>query len=553
LTDITRHGISKIKVNFKAKDSEHLAIGDTIKTRVKLFPIGSSLLPGGYDFGIYMYLNEVEASGYALGAPKIITKEQVQDLGYYYTKIQNIRKVIYHKLIEVLGKYEGNFVSAILIGETKAIDPQMAKNMRNSGIAHILSVSGLHLSLVAMIFFIVSRFLLNCSNYLSYKINIKIVAGIISIFGSFGYLLLSGSNIAATRAFIMTLIVILAIIFERSAYPLRSVMIAGMLILLMTPEYIMHPSFQLSFSAVLCLISGYEIYIRNQQIFGNSKGIFGQVKLYVFTNIYSSFLASIVTAPFVIYHFYKFASYSILMNLLAVPLMSFFMMPLAIIALLLMPFGLSELPLEMLGFFVKIVTDSAAWIVTLPYAVINTGYITESSMLLFTFGFFWICLWQTSWRYFGLMIMLGGTIMMYFSPKADFIYDHRTHAISIKNNNNVNMYSKGKISNFTKEYLLTWYGVSESREFIYENGFEDNIFEFPGKFGLLKVSLNYSRCMDADVQIIISSSLVCDNHELVIPYNDVTESGVVLVFCEKNGCYITLGQRPIWKVIKKGL
>jgi ComEC/Rec2-related protein len=294
-----------------------------------------------------MYLNGITATGFAISSPKVIKSES----GYFYDKVQNIRGIVYKELIRILGPDQGNFVSAILIGETKAINKHMADNMRNSGIAHILSVSGLHLSLVAMIFFISSRFLLNCSDYLSYKINIKVAAGIISILGSFGYLLLSGTNIAATRAFIMTFFVIFAIIMERSAYPLRSVMVAGGCILLFSPEYVMHPSFQLSFSAVLCLISGYELYLRNQKLIGRSKGIFASIKLYVFSNLYSSFLGSIVTVPFVIYHFYKFATYSLLMNLLAVPLMSFFMMPLAIISLLLMPFNASYYSLKLLGFF----------------------------------------------------------------------------------------------------------------------------------------------------------------------------------------------------------
>ena len=92
------------------------------------------------------------------------------------------------------------------------------------------------------------------------------------------------------------------------------------------------------------------------------------------------------------------------MNLLAVPLMSFFMMPLAIVSLILMPLGVSELSLKLLGFFVRIITDSTQVIVDLPISTINTGYITDSSMFIFTFGFFWICLWllYTSICSFGL-------------------------------------------------------------------------------------------------------------------------------------------------------
>ncbi len=117
------------------------------------------------------------------------------------------------------------------------------KEMRQSGISHILCVSGLHLSLVAMLFFISTRFLLNLSNYIAYNYDIKLIAAICSLIGSYGYLQLSGMQIAATRAFIMTAIFIYAVMIGRKAYPLRSLAIAAFIILSMNPEYIFHPSF----------------------------------------------------------------------------------------------------------------------------------------------------------------------------------------------------------------------------------------------------------------------------------------------------------------------
>ena len=303
--------LNKIRVNIASKLVMQINHGDKIKFKAKLFPLQSSVLPGTYDFGFYMYMSGIEASGYALTPPII----QNTDAKFFSNVIQNIRKKIYYRLLNVLGPREGNFAAAIIIGETKAIPKDLLENMRNSGVAHILSVSGLHLSLITMICFVFSRLLLNCSNYLAYNFNIKLVAAFISIVGSFIYLQISGGNIAATRAFIMTSIFIVAVMLGRSPYPLRSVMIAAFLILLFLPEYIFHPSFQLSFAAVLCLISGYEFYFKNKYILGKSKGLISSVKLYVFANIYSSFLASIITAPFVIYHFYKFATYSVAMKL----------------------------------------------------------------------------------------------------------------------------------------------------------------------------------------------------------------------------------------------
>ena len=166
-----------IRVNVASKLVADVKHGDTVQLKAKLFPLQQSVLPGTYDFGFYMYMSGIEATGYALTALKVTDSNK----SFLQQNIQIFRRNIYDRLISALGDERGNFAAAILIGETKAIPKQIAENMRNSGVAHILSVSGLHLSLVAMIFFVISRMLLNCSNYLAYNFNIKIIAASISI------------------------------------------------------------------------------------------------------------------------------------------------------------------------------------------------------------------------------------------------------------------------------------------------------------------------------------------------------------------------------------
>ena len=204
--------LSKVRINIGQKLATDLDYGAKVKLRAKLFPLSSSVLPGTFDFGFYMYMSGIEASGYALTSPQIM----LQKKSGFNNFIQRLRAKIYSRLIEVMGSREGNFAAAILIGETKAIPIDVAKNMRDSGIAHILSVSGLHLSLVAMLFFISSRALLNCFNFFAYNTNVKVIAAIVSIVGSFAYLHISGANIAASRAFIMTSIFIASTILGRS-------------------------------------------------------------------------------------------------------------------------------------------------------------------------------------------------------------------------------------------------------------------------------------------------------------------------------------------------
>lgn len=529
--------LKKARVNISSELAGTIASNDIISLRANLFPLQKNVLPGTFDFGFFMYLQGFEASGYSLSDPVIIESKdrEIKDA------IQSIRSKVYQRLIDVLGEDSGNFVAAILIGETKAIPVKIANDVRNSGIAHILSVSGLHLSLVAMLFFVTSRVLLNLSNFLAYKTNIKSIAAVISIVGSFLYLLLSGSNIAATRAFIMTMIFIIAVMMGRAAYPLRSVMIAAGAILLFSPEYALHPSFQLSFSAVLCLISGYEFFLKYKNLLGESKGLFAQLKFYVFANIYTSFLGGVVTGPFVIYHFYKFAVYSIQMNLIAVPIMSFFMMPLAILSFILMPLGTDAIFLKILGFFVKFVIDSAGYISALPGAVWYTGYITGTSLSVFSFGFFWICLWKTSWRFAGLIIIFISLIMMLVAPKPDLIYDHRFKAVGLKNREGkLEVYADKKIPSFTLDYWANWYGQEKVKVINKKIAVSDHVFKTNS--GAL-IAINYWNCNQADLQIITSKKLKCGDAPEIVSNKDLLDSQNLAVYCSKNSCEAKLNNK----------
>ncbi len=525
--------LNKVRINIKSKLASKVKYGDVIQLKTKLFPLKNSVLPGTFDFGFYMYMSGIEASGYALTKLSIIEHNN----GFFHQKIQTIRRKIYDRLISVMGQKNGNFTAAILIGETKAIPSELAQNMRNTGVSHILSVSGLHLSLVAMIFFVASRFFLNLSNYLAYNSNIKIISGFISIIGSFFYLQISGCNIAAMRAFIMTSIFIIASILGRSPHPLRSVMIAASFILIFLPEYVLHPSFQLSFSAVLCLISGYEFYLKNKDFLGQGKGVFSSIKFYVFTNIYSSLLASIVTAPFIIYHFYKFAVYSVLMNLIAVPLMSFFMMPLALASIICMPLSIDKWILKLLSWFIDIITVAANYIIELPQAILNVGSISSFSLLIFTLGFFWICIWQTVWRFIGVVIMSISLIMMYTENKPVFIYDHKIKAVGIKNTNQeLEIYVEKKMPKFISNYWSSWYGQDAVLVKKRKIAKIDQLFTLPSGE---TISLNYWNCSEANIQIITSKKLKCKGDYQFVDNEYLWKNNQILVYCDKEKkCFV---------------
>lgn len=521
--------LTKVRISLPAKYIQEININDDINIVASLYKPQSSILPGGYDFSFYACLAEIGATGYAMSPPRILAYNNLNTNSFTY----KIKKNIYNRLIKRLGPLKGNFAAAILLGESKAIDRKLMKEMRLGGISHILCVSGLHLSLVAMLIFITTRFLLNLSNYIAYNYDIKSIAAICSLIGSYCYLELSGVQIAATRAFIMTTIFIYAIMSGRSTHSLRSLAIAAFLILLINPEYIFHPSFQLSFIAVLSLNAGYEFYIRNQWVLGESKGIFSSIKLYLASNIYSSFLASIVTAPVVVNQFYTFPTYSIPMNLVAVPVMSFFIMPLAILSLFLMIFGIDQYCLEIIGFFINIIIEAVQFVNKLPFSVWYFGYITKESLIVFLFGFFWVCLWETKLRLIGILIMFVSFILMINSPKPNFIFDIDLKAVGVKNHkNNLEIYAD-KMPEFKRLYWANWFGQKDATVKPLTEGIVSS-----DKNTLV---VNYGLpCMKADVYINLSHQNKCFGNKLTIDQELFETSNVILVFCNQNQCRVSV-------------
>ena len=507
----------KVRISVPLENAKNVLVGDIISVFAALTPPSRSILPGGYDFGLYSYFSGIGATGFALG--KITNYSNADSTSQPF--LHKIRKSIYFRLIDVMGEDNGNFASALLLGESGGLDRTIMQNMRYSGLAHVLCVSGLHLSLVAAIFFLASRIILNLSNFIAWHSNIKIIAALISLLGSGMYLMLSGVQIAATRAYIMTSIFMISIILSRAPYPLRSLGVAAIFMLSLNPEYVLHPSFQLSFAAVLALIGGYEFYIRNKWILGESAGIVSAVKMGIFSNIYSSLLAGLATTPIVIYHFYTISNYTVLANLLVVPLVSFIIMPLGILSMFLLPLGLDNYTLLIMSKFIGIIINIANWVTNLPGAVWNFGYATPESLCVYMFGLFWVMLWNTRFRLYGLVIIAVSLYMMFISPKPDVIFDAKMQILGIKNSNGTLEITAPKISNFTKTYWNNWFGQKDG---IYHKediaGHNHQIFTESGK--RINIFFDHKE-REGDINIIA---------------RDWLDKGALLVFCNSNKCMV---------------
>ncbi|MDA0780722.1 MAG: ComEC/Rec2 family competence protein [Rickettsiales bacterium] len=539
LTEIEIEGVAKentpkkVRVNINKNDSGAV-IGDRISILANLLPLPRPVIPGGYDFPRHAYYQQIGAIGYSVSDGEIIYSPKSLS---FNASLENLRKSIKENILKSSDSKNGNIAVALLVGDKGGIDKKTLDEIRFSGIAHILAISGMHLSLVAAIFFFSGRFIFALSKKLALNYNIKKWAAFVAIIGSFIYLLISGTPISAQRAFIMTSLILTAIIIDRLATPMRSVAVAALIILILTPESILTPSFQMSFAAVFALISLYEIakpFFKYYSEFG----IFKKIGIYLFGIIFSSAVAGIATAPFAMYHFNNFAPYGILTNLIVVPLTSLFVMPFGVLTLLLMPFGLEQIGLIPMIFGIDIIVKTASYISSLPQPVGNIGQMSDITLAMLTVGGVIFLFLKTKIRYAGILVMISGTLFSLSPNIPNIIIGEDTKLIAVKTSPDNLAFSSKFHERYSREQWQKRYAIENPITFAQTEGdiikcdstrchykYENTLASF------IKHPIAFEEdCENAD--IIINLTYIkkrCKNKKLIINKQDIRKQGANVI------------------------
>nr|MCH9753515.1 ComEC family competence protein [Alphaproteobacteria bacterium] len=429
-TKFTHPKIVQITVRTNSND---MVVGNHISMYADIHPISKTLFPNKYDFSRHSYFNGIDANGFAVSKVKIINSMNKKSIS---NKLETLRNNIYHSLIKELGSREGKVAAALMIGEQRSVHNTILEDMRKSGLSHILSVSGMHLSLVSIICFFSVRMILSNFVRFTQKYDIKKIAAIISLLSTLFYLLISGMQIATLRSFVMVSFIIMAVLLDREEDSKRSLCFAALLILIFMPESIFHPGFQMSFSAVLGLVASYELYLKYiDSKVPKNKSFINKIKLYFLGVIFSSLIAGLSTAMFIIYHFNNYSHYSILGNLAAAPIVSFFIMPGVVLTFLLMPFGIVEPGLWILNFGIKLMLQVAQYVGSLPGSVSLLPTIPSYILIIFVIGFLWATLWEKKWRILGLAPIALSLILICTLKFPSLIIDSKYKTILLKDNN----------------------------------------------------------------------------------------------------------------------
>lgn len=402
------------KIRLTIKEGEPPPIGSQIKGEATLLPFGNMM--GGYNFRRAAYFQGLSATGQLHSYQEIDTVSS-SFLRYLKVVRQAVNQIIINQFSSDAAA--GSIVSALITGIRAEIPSSLRQAFTDAGLAHVLAISGLHLSLIAGFVFLLIRRGLSLSMALAERYPLKKVAAILTIPLLFFYLVISGVGIPALRAFLMILVGMTAICIDRNPFSMRLVCFAATVILLIYPESLLSASFQLSFAAVVALIAAYEKGTDWSKKWIITHPAVPKIFLYLGGVIATTLIASFATTPFTIAIFQRFSLQAVLGNLIAIPLTGFVIMPLIVIFLLFMPWGIEGLITPFLHLAIQMLIKVAVKVASLPGAAILLPEQSSWFLGMFTVGGLWFCLWQQRWRYLGAGIMIAafGFLRVTADPK----------------------------------------------------------------------------------------------------------------------------------------
>ncbi|MFN3547202.1 MAG: ComEC/Rec2 family competence protein [Mesorhizobium sp.] len=388
-----RHAPARVRLSARAIPDD-LTPGDGVSGYARLFPPSGPARPHGYDFAFESYMAGIGATGFFLSNPrKTALAEQPGWRARLSAGIGRMREAISARIMERVGGAEGAIASALIAGTRAGIPEDVNEDLRRTGLAHVLSISGLHMALVAGTVMLTLRFLFALAPGFASRRPVKKYAAVAALMAAGYYLVVCGAAVAAQRSFIMIAVMLVALLFDRAAITMRNLAIAALIVVAIAPHEVVGPSFQMSFAATAALIAAYAAWSERRPQGGMGSGWSGDRSLlramltrglaYAGGIAATSLIAGTATALYGVWHFHRAAPLGLPANLLAMPVVSLVVMPSAVMGGVLMPFGLDGPALDLMGWGIGVMMAIARWLAEMtPIDVV--GAIPPSAVLMLT-------------------------------------------------------------------------------------------------------------------------------------------------------------------------
>ena len=403
----------RVRLTLRSEQAAGLVPGERIGVRARLMPPPTANLPGGYDFARRAWFDGIGAVGTVLG--------DVARAPGAGSRAPPLRARLTSHIHGRIEGSAGGIAAALVTGDRGAINDADDEAMRRSGLAHLLSISGLHVTAVVGFAMFAAMRLLALSRRLALAGYVLPLAAAAGALAGGGYTLLAGAEVPTLRSFIAALLVLIAFLMGREALTLRLVAAGALIVLLWRPEALVGPSFQLSFAAVTALIALHESSAMKRFLARREEGLAIRLMRGVAGLLITGLVVEVALAPIALFHFHKAGLYGALANVVAIPLTTFVIMPMEALALLFDSAGLGAPFWWVAEQALNLLIALAHAVAAAPGAVASLPIFPPWGFVVAIFGGLWLLLWQTGWRWAGTLPLMIGMTALLAQPRPDLL------------------------------------------------------------------------------------------------------------------------------------
>jgi competence protein ComEC len=405
---------ARVRVTLGARAAP-VAPGTWVSVRAALSAPAGPAEPGGFDFARAAWFDRLGGVGVARSALATIEGPGPTGPGDAAAlALARAQFALSEGLRAALPGETGAFAAALTAGDRRGLPPEALEALRVSGLAHLLSISGLHMAVVCGLVFWTVRLGLVAVPGLALRRPVKKWAAVAALAAGGAYLALSGAAAPTERAFVMAACALGAVLADRPAVTMRAVALAATLILLRAPESLLDAGFQMSFAATVALVGAYEA---GRGLLAPGPGARRAALRFAGGMVATSLIAGLATAPFAAFHFQRASVWSLPANLVGVPAISFAAAPALVAAAVAAPFGLEAAPLAVAGAAIDWTLAAARQVAALPGAEAPLAAAAPAALWAATAGGLWLCLWRGPLRLGGLAGLAAAAALWGGAPR----------------------------------------------------------------------------------------------------------------------------------------
>lgn len=445
----------KVRVNVPLEDATAaMGEGALVRAQARLMPPTPPMLPGAYNFARTAWFEGYAATGSVQGEISVVEPASGKD-----GRVAQVQRQLSNHVRSQLDGSAGSIAAAFASGDRGAISEADEDAMRDSGLTHLLSISGLHVSAVIAAAYVLALKLLALWPWLTLRVRLPIAAAAIAALAGIGYTLLTGAEVPTVRSCIGAVLVLIALALGREPLSLRMVAVAAITVMLVWPESLVGPSFQMSFSAVIAIVALHNSQPVKKFLVPREESWLSRLGRRTTMLLVTGFVIELALMPIVMFHFHRAGIYGALANVIAIPLVTFLSMPLIAFALVLDTVGIGAPIWWLAGKSLDLLIGIAHFTSAQPGAVKLMPQMTLFTIGLFVAGGLWLALWKGRARLLGFLPVALATVLLLVTPVPDLLITGDGRNVAVTGEDARLLVLRNTKSSFTRDNLMELAGV----------------------------------------------------------------------------------------------